>query len=410
MSIPENISSLTSNSLVNSAKNKLSPKNIVKSSILNRKEVLTNRILDLEKRVDDVNKEYDAKFKALNNKFSKSTTISVEEKEKEYNELQKKKDEELSLIQNEIINIKNELINDIQIDNPLKNYTIELNKFKNKNKNRVKRTKGERTKADRDRIKSTLGNTSKTLAENISLLLTNQIVNIVTNDDKLQDLVNKTNETIDAADTQQKLNQARVLRNSALNILNTQQNKVKRIQSVIKTLLTVVRVLSILVRVLSLIPQPPFSPPKLTVKLIQATKLLNSLNVILSIINPILQSIIDNIERLKAELKQIGDLLADPSLIGLNGIDLSSAINLLRNPIGGENIFGDYKGFRFEIRTEENLGPNRAVVVNGIKRKFAVAINSDNVVVVQSDYSFTQDPNDLIEQIKLIIDQRNLKA
>jgi hypothetical protein len=34
----------------------------------------------------------------------------------------------------------------------------------------------------------------------------------------------------------------------------------------------------------------------------------------------------------------------------------------------------------------------------------------DNVEVIKSELSFTLDPNDLIDQLKLIIDSKNLQA
>jgi hypothetical protein len=49
-------------------------------------------------------------------------------------------------------------------------------------------------------------------------------------------------------------------------------------------------------------------------------------------------------------------------------------------------------------------------VVKGNKRHYAVAINRDGVEVIKSDYSFTLDPNDLVDQLKLIIDQQNLQG
>jgi hypothetical protein len=39
-----------------------------------------------------------------------------------------------------------------------------------------------------------------------------------------------------------------------------------------------------------------------------------------------------------------------------------------------------------------------------------VAIDTYNVEVLKSDSSFTLDPNDLVEQLKLIIDRENLIA
>jgi len=39
-----------------------------------------------------------------------------------------------------------------------------------------------------------------------------------------------------------------------------------------------------------------------------------------------------------------------------------------------------------------------------------VAINRDGVEQLKSEYSFTLDPNDLVEQLKLVIDQKNLQG
>jgi hypothetical protein len=408
MSTPIDISSLTSNSLATTAKNKLSSSsNNTKTTLLNRKDIITKKILDLENKSNNIIEEYKTKFIEL----EKNKKLSPEQKQKEFDNLQKKRDEEILFINNEINQLKND-ISQTQLDDPLKDTKTNLNKFKLNKEKKKKRSREERNRANRDRTKAVLGNIAKNLAGVLSLLLTNQIINIVSDDSKLQELVDKTNAIIDAADTQQKINQARILRNNALTILNNQQRKIKNIQRIIQTLNTVIRIFSILLRVLSLIPIPPFAPSRISSRLIKIANLLDALSAILAIINPILQGIIDNIERLKAELKQIGDLLDNPSLIGLEGNNLRDAINLLRNPLGGDLglILESYKGFRFEIRTEETLGASRAVVVKNIKRKYAVAIDKDGVVVVQSDYSFTQDPNDLIEQIKLIIDQRNLQT
>jgi hypothetical protein len=410
MAIPENISSLTSSPLVNSAKEKLTSKaDKAKTTVLSRADKISKKILDLEQRVTDLNNEYNIKFKELDARSKLPPPLTQEEKQKNFDDLQKRKDEEVLFIKNEIEQLKRDISN-IQLDNPLKGFRIKLGNFKIKKENKKKRSKEERNKANRDRLKSVLGNAKKNLAGTVSVLLTDQIISLVSNDAQLQELVDKTNAVIDAADTQAKLNQARVLRNSALSILNAQEKKVKLIQKVVKTLDTVIRITSILVRILSLIPIPPFAPPKIAVKLIQATNLLDSLSAITALIVPILQGIIDNLQRLKAELKQLGDLLGNSLLDGLEGDALRSALDLLRNPFGGTDISGVYKGFKLVLRIEENLGAHRAVVVNDIKRKFAVAINRDGVVVVQSDYSFTQDPNDLIDQIKLIIDQRNLQG
>jgi hypothetical protein len=66
-----------------------------------------------------------------------------------------------------------------------------------------------------------------------------------------------------------------------------------------------------------------------------------------------------------------------------------------------------YKGFRFQIKEEQDP---RFTVRGTIKRRYAVAINRQGVEVLKSEYSFTLDPNDLVDQLKLIIDKQKLQG
>jgi hypothetical protein len=66
----------------------------------------------------------------------------------------------------------------------------------------------------------------------------------------------------------------------------------------------------------------------------------------------------------------------------------------------------DYKGFRFYIKEENDSKFN----VKGNKRRYAVALNKDGNEVLQSSSSFTLDPDVLVEELKLIIDQKGLVA
>ena len=61
-----------------------------------------------------------------------------------------------------------------------------------------------------------------------------------------------------------------------------------------------------------------------------------------------------------------------------------------------------YKGFTFKI-VEEPFSPT-------VNRKIGQALNSEGIVLLQTDPSFTTDPQVLIEELKLTIDRDNLKA
>jgi len=90
--------------------------------------------------------------------------------------------------------------------------------------------------------------------------------------------------------------------------------------------------------------------------------------------------------------------------LNLNEQQLADLSNTFLPVTDGE--FPPYKGFKFKIKTEEN----KTFEVKGNKRRYAVAIDRDGVEVLKSDFSFTLDPNDLIDQLKLVIDQRNLQG
>jgi len=61
-----------------------------------------------------------------------------------------------------------------------------------------------------------------------------------------------------------------------------------------------------------------------------------------------------------------------------------------------------YNGFTFSI-VEKQFSPT-------LNQKIGQAKNSQGIVLLQTEPSFTQDPQVLIEELKLIIDRDNLKA
>jgi hypothetical protein len=133
-----------------------------------------------------------------------------------------------------------------------------------------------------------------------------------------------------------------------------------------------------------------------------------ALNILISIIRGILDSKLNELNDLKSQLNQLNNILDNTLINNLSNEQLQSFINEQRNL---QSKFAEYKGFKLEIREEETLGAQQAVVVrNNIKRKYAVALDKDGVPVLKSDFSFTLDPVDLIEQLKLIIDNNNLQA
>jgi hypothetical protein len=160
------------------------------------------------------------------------------------------------------------------------------------------------------------------------------------------------------------------------------------------------------VTVLSAIPIPTAVPPgigipvNLIIRIVKtiekANKLISALNVVLAIASISLENEVLKLNELVLRLKDI-------NLSGLDNQQLSDLTSSIYNNV---DDFPMYKGFKFKIKEEQN----QAFVVKGNKRRYAVAVDRDGVEVLKSEYSFTLDPNDLVDQLKLIIDQRNLQG
>ena len=117
----------------------------------------------------------------------------------------------------------------------------------------------------------------------------------------------------------------------------------------------------------------------------------SGLSAALPIITTCLQKLISILEDYRSQLLAINNILDN---------------NLPPTPVNLGTDYGTYKGFKFALR-EEN---NPKFEVRGNKRHYAVAINKQNIDQLKSEPSFTLDPNDLIEQLKLVIDQQNLQG
>jgi hypothetical protein len=276
--------------------------------------------------------------------------------------------------------------------------------FKNKLKERRKKTQNEETKSNRDLSKQVATNVTKTLAPIIALQLVRQFFNIINQRKKLENLVDQVNLYIDTqVKDEQTIVIATNLRNNAITLIN---NSAKKLENLKNTLDSLVRTLSIITAVIAVIqvvlnlPFPFLIPIKIQLqpRLQRLLMLITALNTILAIASTLLGNEVNAILELKERLKEISLKLDGKSLDNL------TALSNFFLPTGLD--YPPYKNFTFKIKEEQDL----RFVVKGNKRRYAVAINRDGLEQVKSEYSFTQDPNDLIEQLKLVIDQRNLQG
>lgn len=79
--------------------------------------------------------------------------------------------------------------------------------------------------------------------------------------------------------------------------------------------------------------------------------------------------------------------------------DVTNLTSIVQN-VGNTGLI--YKGFTFEI-VEKYFSPT-------LNQKIGQARNKQGIVLLQTEPSFTQDPQVLIEELKVIIDRDNLKA
>ena len=278
--------------------------------------------------------------------------------------------------------------------------------FKTSIKNLRKKTQESETKSKQDLTKQVVSNAVKTLVPVIALQLTNSFSTLITQRKKLEELVDQVNNYIDTkVKDQTTVTIATNLRNNAITLINNNirklENLKKNIERISRTVATIVIIVTIIERILSL-PLPFLIPIKIQYQptLQKLLRLISGLSALLVIATTLLSNEIIRLNELRDRLKEVSLKLDGKTL---DFADLTTLTNEFL-PAGGN--YGSYKGFKFAIKEEQN----QAFVVKGNKRRYAVAIDRYGVEIIKSELSFTLDPNDLIEQLKLVIDQRNLQG
>lgn len=421
-----NVSSLVNTNTLNNLSKSKSPKSFgdqvsnndskIVNSSLGKKQELQLELAKLVQVEVEEKIKYGEDLVNLSKQFNPppptKPTLTFEQYEFEKVETERRYNERITEIQVQ----KNEINQQIQLI-----ATSPYNKEKNNTKRREARTKRkiERAKSKENKEKKILSikvlqNQSKTIASLVSLQSAKLLFDILSNNKRLQELIDNTNDIIDAATTQEAINNARVIRNSTLAILNSNERKLASLSKIVNNINRIVTILNISLTAIILlftIPKPfglgPSMPTPIANKVKKLQDLVVALNILTSILKGILDSKLSDLEDLKSQLKQVNDILDNSLVNNLSDEQLQAFINEQRNL---QSKFTEYKGFRLEIREEETLGAQQAVVVKDtIKRKYAVALDRDGVVILKSDFSFTLDPVDLIDQLKIIIDQRDLQ-
>ena len=365
---------------------------------------LTSNLEQVIKDEQQAGIDHNNELKRLETLYQQGQIPTKEEYDKAVlaeNEAYKKQEDSFKLQKEKI----NKDINDINLD-PYKKIKEDRKKRKAQRQEKQSKNKARDTQAKRDANKKVIKNTKKTLAPIIGLQITNQLSSIISQRAKLEELVNQVNTYIDTANTPETTSIATNLRNNTITLINNSIGKLQNLQTTLNQINTYLAIFNAIVTVLSAIPIPTSVPPGIgipiniitrIVKTIEsANKLISALNVVLAVASISLENEIGKLNELILKLKNV-------NLTGLNSQQLADLTSSIYNNVDN---FPPYKGFKFKIKVEEN----KAFEVKGNKRRYAVATNRDGVEVLKSEYSFTLDPNDLIDQLKLVIDQRNLQG
>jgi hypothetical protein len=258
----------------------------------------------------------------------------------------------------------------------------------------------EEVQAKKDKALKSLKNAAKSLVISLSVPLINELIALVIGNNKLKKLVRETNKIIDAANTKSALQQAKIKRDSAYNLLNNLYNKVKKIKDVLQRIEIAITILSLIISIIKLLPAVKTNPA-LQSQIDKYKAIIDALALVLGIIIVSLQRELMIILDLEAQLHALGTILESNTI---KSPDFQAILDDLQTT--NEQNFGDYKGFKFAIKEDNTPGYN----IKGNKRHYAVALDRYDVAVLKSDMSFTTDYQVLIDQLKIVIDQQNLQG
>jgi hypothetical protein len=140
-------------------------------------------------------------------------------------------------------------------------------------------------------------------------------------------------------------------------------------------------------------------------RLIPIIQTITAVSIAIQLLSNILRNIICKLDALDASLLECS-IESTTSSIKLELLPLSpeliSFVEIPESQTAEVDQSSTYRGFIFEIED--------VPFTSTVKRIRANALNSDGIVLLQSELSFTTTPNILIEELKLIIDRDNLRA
>ena len=233
---------------------------------------------------------------------------------------------------------------------------------------------------------------------------------------QLTGLVDRTNDTIRTATTKADIQKAQVSRDAALATLSAAEEQVRSFEQTIQSMSSAVNIFNTIISIASALPTAPYQIATIGIIasriIAKFSPVVISLEVLLQISQTTLDSFLASIAYERSRLLPLNNVLDQAISQDLTPEEVrellaTSAFNTGLGPVVGEDgSLVTYSGFTFSIIEEDDP----KFVVAGNKRRYAVALDRSGFTVLQSEPSFTLDPNVLIEELKLEIDKRNLEA
>lgn len=287
-----------------------------------------------------------------------------------------------------------------------------------KNKDIISKINKDKQKAKLKRLKSLGKDPSLLFLPLVSESILQKLIDIDSTFSNLESDIEQLNEDINTYNqTQNGDKQSLINRKNALyNQLNFIEKKTLSINKLIKQLNTTITIFKTITTTLKLLPLPT-APVPITLGIINSSssllekinKTMSAFKTIISLIENELSNIKENIIELKKKIKNIEDKIENPNLLlssNTSSSNINSNVDEQIQQIQIGTYPETYRGFKFAIKEENNIN---APKIQNLKRHYAVAIDNSGVEVLKSDISFTLNPQVLIEQLKLIIDQNDLK-
>lgn len=238
----------------------------------------------------------------------------------------------------------------------------------------------------------------------LTYLINNYLKKLSEEAARLGELVDRVNVQIESITTKQDVINAKVTRDAALVTINRAEAQMVSIRRTLKTLGIILLILRLVLFILLLIPLKV--RPRKVRNITRTMVTIDAISIYVTVALSTLDSIIDQIRYHRSRLLPISDIIDKAIADDLDPEEIRNLINqsgeLQLGPVPGVV----YRGFTFAI-LEEN---NPKFVVEGNKRRYAVAYDRSGFLRLQSQPSFTLNPTVLIEELKILIDKQNIEA